>query len=574
MGLESTTSINGLVSTNPVGASDTKSQGDDHLRLLKVVLKATFPGFSGAFNRVQSKSSAYTVVATDNGSVLNVSGTWTLSLTAAATMGNGTSIYVFNNGAGAISIDPDSAETINGASTLSLAAGKAALLFCDGSNWLAIVNVIAGDVAVLSANNAFAGINSFSEGLGGQFLNNLSFTAVVASSAMTIAIKGNDGADPSSTNIVDVAFRNSTITNSSYTVEQITAALSLVIPAGATLGIAAATQMYIAVYLINNAGTVELAVMGRTTKTGVIDESKLVSTTALDSASDSFNVMYSTTARSNVTARFIGMVEVTTGATAGNWDNSPTGLYDDITKLKSLPGFDSFEASDTWIVPQTITLVDVLVIGGGGGGGGGGYGRQNTNQAGGGGGGGGGSGQHRKQRITVTPGSSITITCGAGGAGGAGSTDGTDGSTSSFGSSLFAAGGVGGSAGQDGSGSQGAGGSGGGILGLGTGGTSTSGTAAPYYDKGGLGGAGMHGGSEVSYRNGGAGGAGGDSEIGIGGTGADENTTGGTVGSDAPSDAGVAAGGGGGSGGKSNNTTTRAGGSGATGGDGFVAIWW
>jgi len=43
MGLESTTTISGLVSTNPVGGTDPVSEGDDHIRLLKTVLKMTFP---------------------------------------------------------------------------------------------------------------------------------------------------------------------------------------------------------------------------------------------------------------------------------------------------------------------------------------------------------------------------------------------------------------------------------------------------------------------------------------------------------------------------------------------------
>lgn len=54
MGLESATYINDLVTTNPVGASDPRSQGDDHLRLLKSVLKASFPNMTapGVFDLV------------------------------------------------------------------------------------------------------------------------------------------------------------------------------------------------------------------------------------------------------------------------------------------------------------------------------------------------------------------------------------------------------------------------------------------------------------------------------------------------------------------------------------------
>jgi hypothetical protein len=45
--LETGTYISDLVSTNPA-AGDAKSQGDDHIRLLKATVKATFPNVSGA----------------------------------------------------------------------------------------------------------------------------------------------------------------------------------------------------------------------------------------------------------------------------------------------------------------------------------------------------------------------------------------------------------------------------------------------------------------------------------------------------------------------------------------------
>lgn len=47
MTVESATYINGLNSSNPA-SGDAKSEGDDHLRLIKSVLKATFPNLDGA----------------------------------------------------------------------------------------------------------------------------------------------------------------------------------------------------------------------------------------------------------------------------------------------------------------------------------------------------------------------------------------------------------------------------------------------------------------------------------------------------------------------------------------------
>lgn len=48
MGLEAATLIHELVVTNPVGATDPKSQGDDHIRLIKSAVKNTFPNINAA----------------------------------------------------------------------------------------------------------------------------------------------------------------------------------------------------------------------------------------------------------------------------------------------------------------------------------------------------------------------------------------------------------------------------------------------------------------------------------------------------------------------------------------------
>ena len=48
MALETGTYISDLVSTNPVHATDDVSQGDDHIRLIKSTLLATFPNITGA----------------------------------------------------------------------------------------------------------------------------------------------------------------------------------------------------------------------------------------------------------------------------------------------------------------------------------------------------------------------------------------------------------------------------------------------------------------------------------------------------------------------------------------------
>ncbi len=82
------------------------------------------------------KSGAYTVVAADCGKVINATtGTWSLSLTAAATLGDGFHFALQNSGSGVITIDPNASETVDGATTLAIAAGRFCIVYCDGSKF-------------------------------------------------------------------------------------------------------------------------------------------------------------------------------------------------------------------------------------------------------------------------------------------------------------------------------------------------------------------------------------------------------------------------------------------------------
>lgn len=140
----------------------------------------------------------------------------------------------------------------------------------------------------------------------------------------------------------------------------------------------------------------------------------------------------------------------------------------------------------SWTVPAGVTSVSVVAVGGGGGGN---LYHSNYNT------GGGGGGLAYKNNITVTPGSSITITVGAGGVGSSGSsgTPGSDGGTSSFGSHFSATGGKG--AVTNNSGSNGLGGSPVNADGGGNGGRGGQPTVASGSDVAGGGGAGGYSGN-------------------------------------------------------------------------------
>jgi microcystin-dependent protein len=138
VGLETANYVADLVTTNPL-TGDLKNQGDDHIRMIKSVLQNTFPGLGGRFQRVATKSSAYTVVLTDFSVMLDCTAALTLSFTAATTLGNGFCIAVYAAG-GAVTLDPAGTEQINGALTYTLPQGCFGLVFCDGSGFLIMSN--------------------------------------------------------------------------------------------------------------------------------------------------------------------------------------------------------------------------------------------------------------------------------------------------------------------------------------------------------------------------------------------------------------------------------------------------
>jgi hypothetical protein len=150
-----------------------------------------------------------------------------------------------------------------------------------------------------------------------NFALNISYSA----GAMTVAVKTKAGADPSAGSPVKVSFLTSA-TSGIYVQRTITAAHSITVPSGALLGGSNGNSQYIYFYLIDNAGTVELAVAGAQ----IYSDWVKVSSTILDTASDGRSTLYSTTARSNLMSRCVGYM-VSAQTTAGTWAQTPTLLF-------------------------------------------------------------------------------------------------------------------------------------------------------------------------------------------------------------------------------------------------------
>lgn len=153
--------------------------------------------------KVSTKGSGYTALTSDRGKVLRFTGAYTLALTAAATLGDGWTVSVVADG-GAVTIDPDGSETIDGDATRVIADGDAATIHCNGSAF----HIVAAKESVeilAETRSILASAKSYSEfyNLAGAFglatlptftqLGTLAFTAQ-STTALLVGTAGFTGA--------------------------------------------------------------------------------------------------------------------------------------------------------------------------------------------------------------------------------------------------------------------------------------------------------------------------------------------------------------------------------------------
>jgi hypothetical protein len=80
-----------------------------------------------------SRSSNTILGLSDIGKTIVATGTFTQTLTAAATLGDGWSCFYRNDGSGMITLDPNASETIDGSTTITLQPAESVRISCDGS---------------------------------------------------------------------------------------------------------------------------------------------------------------------------------------------------------------------------------------------------------------------------------------------------------------------------------------------------------------------------------------------------------------------------------------------------------
>ena len=305
--------------------------------------------------------------------------------------------------------------------------------------------IAGGGTAATTAAAARSNLGFGTTGAGNVFgaAINLGLSSSVAANALTVALKGADGNDPSATNPVLIPFRNTTATIGTPTWLSVTAAASIVVSSGSTLGTANSNSFTFWVVGFNDAGTFRMGII-QAGNNRLLSGSDLVSSTAEGGAgaADALDTFYTGTAVTAKAYCILGYVEYIPGlATAGTYATAPTETQvfgPGVPVAARLQTLQKFTASGTWTRPAGCRRIFARVVGGGGGAASA-LGTATTAEV----SGGGAAGAYSEGWFDVTATPSIVITVGTGGAGGAAaaSNAGVAGIASSLGALMTATGG-------------------------------------------------------------------------------------------------------------------------------------
>lgn len=138
-------------------------------------------------------------------------------------------------------------------------------------------------------------------------------------------------------------FRSTILTDGTVTTVLVSPS-NLIVPSGATLGSINGQSSRIAIVVLLNAGVGELGVINLSGGLN-LDETTLLSTTAISTAANLNNVVYSTTARSGVPFRVVGFID-DVETTAGTWAAGPTTVQG--AGGQALGAMNSLGYGQTW----------------------------------------------------------------------------------------------------------------------------------------------------------------------------------------------------------------------------------
>lgn len=289
-------------SNSPAGTDPIGSTLDDYLRAIQSIVR-----------REQAQGASIASAATtsiggnSDGSYVHITGTTTI--TSFGTIAAGVSRVVVFDGVLTLTHNPTSL-ILPGGVNITTAAGDVAQFISEGSGNWRCMGYMRANVSTVSA---------------------ISLAASVSGNALTIALKMEDGSDPSAASPVSISFRDSTASSGALVKISVVAAASIVISSGSTLGTANSTPFKGWIVAFNDAGTVRLGVVNCLSGKDIYPLSQfgIASSTAEGGlgAADSAQVFYTGTAVSSKSYVVLGYFSYESGlSTAGSYASVPTRL--------------------------------------------------------------------------------------------------------------------------------------------------------------------------------------------------------------------------------------------------------
>jgi hypothetical protein len=282
----------------------------------------------GAINNIAS--SGTTDLCSQKPTTVTVTGTTTItSFGSTCQVGQIKNVIV----SGALTLTHNATSLIlpNAGLNITTAAGDTLeAVYLGSGNWR-VTNYTLANGQPLNTSAVAVGASSLtSSAQGFNAALNLRINASIASNALTVAIKGTNGSDPSAVNPVLIGFRDTTLANGDMIVDSLQSALSLTIASTNTMGASNGVPFRLWVFAFDNGGAVALALINCSNGVSVFNcaEDQLQNSQAGTSGGSSLGAFYaSTSALSGKAVRILGYLEYSSGlTTAGTWNAAPTKI--------------------------------------------------------------------------------------------------------------------------------------------------------------------------------------------------------------------------------------------------------
>ena len=257
---------------------------------------------------IDTDATSQSVIANFHRSERHATAAITYTNPASSTLFSGFGYFVYALG-GAVTF------AINAGDQFYGAAAGASLVIPQGSN------------VYISTDGAGTWFTRGISAIGYNEATNLQLNATVASNALTIALKDRNGNDPSGSSPIVLSFRDTVAANGDTTQVAVSSALSITVPATATLGTTSTNTARIWITLFNNGGAPLLGVIVCTTgtQTTPLDETTPQNATAISTGANSGGVFYAASGLSGNAFRILGYLDITE-TTAGTWATGPSKI--------------------------------------------------------------------------------------------------------------------------------------------------------------------------------------------------------------------------------------------------------